>query len=138
MKTSTTTAFLAACTLLATCLLPAAGISAPAQSAATPDESTTEDAVSIQVSPATIVLNRPVKWITIHAEIPYSAVLSDSITLNEIPADSVFADNRGMLVAKFYYSGFADLLAPPSAVMTLAGLTFDGAEFSGSSEVTVR
>jgi len=48
------------------------------------------------------------------------------------------ADCRGELVAKFDEAAVKAIVEPPSATLTLTGMTIDGDEFSGSDTVKVR
>ncbi|MBT8397559.1 MAG: hypothetical protein KJN92_11355, partial [Gemmatimonadetes bacterium] len=82
------------------------------------NQPTAEDLV-IQVAPQTILLGRSAKvgnvWLTIHAEISYSQVLS--VQLEGAGGDIIYptytkADNRGELVAKFDYDEVAEELGP--------------------------
>jgi len=95
-------------------------------------------AVDIQVAPVQIVLKAPTPWLTVHADIPYSAVQSRSVCVNGLDADRVFPDDRGDLVAKVDSDRIKALVAPPSAEITLTGLTTDGEPFNGSAVVRVK
>lgn len=95
-------------------------------------------AVSIQVSPATIVLKAPLQWLTIHADIACSAVDRSTVAINGLDADAVFADNCGNLVAKVHFERIRPLLSTPSAQIVLTGVTNDGVAFSGSATVPVK
>jgi len=94
--------------------------------------------VNIQVAPATIVLKAPLKWITIHADIDYSAVNAASVCINGLDADLVFADDRGDLVAKVSFPRIAPQLLAGSAEIVLTGVTNEGDAFSGSETVRVK
>lgn len=94
------------------------------------------------VSPHVIVLPRQsLNWVTVHAEIPFSAVdTTESVELNGIAATAVFADDCGDLVAKFKWEDVMGLIPTPApATMTLAltGTRTDGIEFTGSETVRV-
>ena len=90
---------------------------------------------SMMVSPNTIVLDK-VSTITVHTNIPYSAVDPDSITLDDVVATGVFWDNCNHLVAKFRV---ADLgLTPGQVTLTLEGTTIDGESFSATDQVRVK
>lgn len=100
---------------------------------------TEDDEVLVQVAPQTFILNTTQSGeITVHAEVPYSAVDTSSITLNGIPVTWTKADNRGELVAKFDESLVEAILEVPSTLLTLTGNRLDGTTFSGSDEVQVR
>ncbi|MFO8080854.1 MAG: hypothetical protein R6V07_11150 [Armatimonadota bacterium] len=94
--------------------------------------------VEIQVAPATIVLKAPCNWVTIHADIAYSSVQRDSVKINGLNADSVFADSCGNLVAKIAFERITELVSPPTAEIVLTGVTTDGVAFGGSEIVRVK
>lgn len=94
--------------------------------------------VAIQVAPATIVRDAPCEWVTVHADIPYSSVNTETVLINGFDADWVFPDNRGDLVAKVEFENIAPSVGPPSAVITLQGVTTSGAAFTGSATVRVK
>jgi hypothetical protein len=100
-----------------------------------------ERIVPIYVSPSTINLQWKGESVTVHAEIPYSQVVSATVTLDGIPVKATFADNRGDLVAKFGVDDvktFLQNIVKPSMVrLTLAGETTDGRAFSGTDLVKV-
>lgn len=94
--------------------------------------------IQIQVSPQTLVLGLQGEWVTVHADIPLRTVASTSIKLNGITASSVFADDRGDLVAKFHQSEIENIVAPPQAVLTLTGNLITGEALSGSDTIAVK
>lgn len=94
--------------------------------------------IDIQVSPATIVISSFGECLTIHADIALSKVDRSSVTLNGLYPYAVFADSRGQLVAKFDVDQVKAIVAPPSATLTLAGLTTDGTPISGARTVPVK
>ena len=99
--------------------------------------------VAIQVSPSMLVLGSPGKWVTVHADIPFGAVdtsLPITITLNGvmIKAVSCFADDCGDLVAKFELEIVQEFAERPSAALTFAGTTRDGAAFTGTATIRVK
>jgi len=93
--------------------------------------------VPIVVSPSTINLQAAGEWVTVHAEIDYSAVEGASVTLNGIPVQATFADSRGDLVAKFLVGDVRAIVEPGTAELTLSGTTRDGGTFSGTDTVKV-
>jgi hypothetical protein len=95
--------------------------------------------VVILVSPQTILLSMDQGGeVTVHAEIYYSLVDTSQFTLNGIPAQSTYVDNRGELVAKFPEAAVKAVIAPPLAILTLNGVTTGGEPFSGSDIVAVN
>ncbi|MGI5816742.1 MAG: hypothetical protein ACOX9R_01460 [Armatimonadota bacterium] len=97
-----------------------------------------EMAVDIQVAPATIVLKAPCQWVTVHADIAYGTVDPESVEINGLEADRVFADDCGNLVAKVDFTSAIEGMTPPAAQIILTGVTKDGEAFSGSSFVRVK
>lgn len=100
-------------------------------------EALAAETVVIQVSPSTIYIGSLGGGVTVHAEIPYSTVAGATVTLNGLPVRATFADNRGELVAKFDLAAVKDIIAPPSAELTLTGLTKDGVPFTGTDIIRV-
>ena len=94
--------------------------------------------VHIDISPATLVLDSPGTWVTVHAQISLSAVDTQSVTLEGIVPDVIKADNRGELVAKFGRETIASIVSPPEATLTLQGLTAAGEPFAGTDTITVQ
>lgn len=94
--------------------------------------------VPIVVSPSAINLESQSTWVTVHAEIPFSAVDREAaVTLNGIAARSIFADDRGDLVAKFAIGDVRGVLDVGTATLTLCGTTLEGDSFSGTDTVRV-
>ena len=94
--------------------------------------------VTIRVAPGTIAINSKGTWVTVHAGIPYTVVDASTVELNGISARFCFADDRGNLVAKFTLADIKEIVAPPTAILTLSGATKDGEPFSGSDTVKVK
>lgn len=93
--------------------------------------------IPIDVAPNVIYLESEGVWVTVHAEIPYSAVDGLTITLNGIPVIYTKADNRGELVAKFDIGDVKAILDAPSADLCLYGITKDGDPFTGNATIGV-
>ncbi len=101
--------------------------------------SRTDDSLGIAVSPQTLILSLDQGGaVTVHTAIRYSDVNTGGLTLNNVPADSTWADDRGNLVARFSERAVEAIVAPPSAVLTLEGAMTDGSPFAGSDSVRVR
>jgi hypothetical protein len=90
------------------------------------------------VSPATIVLSSFAECVTIHTDIPLSTVDRSSVTMNGLVPYLIKSDARGQLVAKFDAALVKAIVAPPSATLTLSGVTITGDSFTGSRTVPVR
>ncbi len=101
----------------------------------------TAEEVVIQVSPSTINLAYEGEVVTVHADIPYSGVVTASLKLNGVEVWWTKADNQGNLVAKFDVDSVKDIIAVPSADLELSGMVEieEGFEvpFSGSDTVKV-
>lgn len=97
-------------------------------------------AVDVQCSPSVVVLHSVAAGdcLTVHTDLRFSSVdRTVPVELNGLPAYSVFADNRGNLVAKFNLTALRELLTLPATTLTLTGVTTDGQVFSGSDVVRV-
>lgn len=96
--------------------------------------------VPIVISPSTINLQWKGQCVTVHADIPYSEVVSRSVTLStlndSISATATFPDDRGDLVAKFSVEDVRRIVELGMVRLTLAGDTRDGT-FSGTDMVRV-
>jgi len=99
----------------------------------------TAETVEVQVAPQTLLLSSEQGGeVTVHVTIPYSHVDTSTLTLNGLAVAWTKADCRGELVAKFDEAAVKAIVEPPSATLTLTGMTIDGDEFSGSDTVKVR
>lgn len=95
------------------------------------------DAITITVSPNTLILDSQGVWVTVHTDIPYSQVDGVTVTLNGIEVAVTKADARGDFVAKFELDAVKDIVAPPEATLVLEGLTKDGVAFTGADTIRV-
>jgi hypothetical protein len=91
---------------------------------------------AMMVSPSTIVLDK-VDMITVHTNIPLSAVDPDSITLDGEDAADVFPDNLGHLVAKFWVE-YLQLVPDAENELTLKGDWKKGSFFRATDQVQVK
>jgi len=78
--------------------------------------------IDVQVSPSTLNLAYEGTVVTVHADIPYSGVVTASLRLNGVQVWYTKADARGDLVAKFRVGDVKEIVAPPSATLTLVGM----------------
>lgn len=92
----------------------------------------------ITVSPKTLVLSSPDTIVSVHSNIPYSAVDVMSLTLNGIDASYTKTDNQGCLVVKFGRADIQGTVSPGQATVTLCGLLSDGEPFEASDTITVK
>jgi hypothetical protein len=102
------------------------------------------ETVGIAIAPQTVNLQFQGEWVTVHADIPFAAVVKGSVALDGISADIETADDCGDLVAKFDMDkadGIRDYLETfveeGRATLTLTGDTIAGSSFSGSDTVRV-
>lgn len=94
---------------------------------------------AVDIAPNALLLGKVQSgWVTVHVEIPFGDVLEGSVTLNGVPVDHAFADDRGEYVGKFPEEDVKAIVSPPSALLTLEGTTVDGETFAGSREVMVK
>ena len=93
------------------------------------------DEPAMMVSPSVIVLAK-VSTVTVHTNIPASAVEADSIELDGAAWTSVGVDSLGHLVAKFEVAALD--LKPGEAILTLSGDFKDGVGFIATDAVSVK
>jgi hypothetical protein len=98
----------------------------------------TDDPIGVAVSPHSLQLglNQGGK-VTVHTSVSYGLVEIGSLTLNGIGVSAAFADSQGNLVAVFSESAVKAIVSPPSAVLTLEGVTKAGEALRGSDTVQV-
>jgi hypothetical protein len=105
------------------------------------DVASAQEQIGIQVSPSTINLAYQGTVVTVHADIPYRGVITASLRLNGVEVWYTKADARGDLVAKFHVASVKNIVAPPSATLTLVGMVEtieeDPVSFSGTDTVRV-
>lgn len=96
--------------------------------------------VNIMVSPNVLALtSRTTADLTVHADVKWALVDAASVTLNGLPALSVFADDCGDLVAKFDRDAVKALAnGSPEITLTLTAVLMDGTEIVGSDTIRVR
>ena len=57
--------------------------------------------ITIRIAPVTLNLKSEGNVVTVHTDVPYSAVAVYTVYLSEVPIQSWKADDRGFFVAKF-------------------------------------
>jgi hypothetical protein len=106
------------------------------------------DDIEIQVAPNVLSLQSNGVWVTVHADIAYSLVVRNSVSLvidsgNDIAPTLCFADDLGNLVAKFPIWAVKELFCDEEgcyddvSTFKLVGETVDGEEFSGIDVISV-
>ena len=94
-----------------------------------------DESPAIMVSPSTIVLAK-VDIISVHTNIPRTAVVDESLRLNGVAPIHVYEDALGHVAAKFAVAELG--LAPGEATLTLSGRFEDGDSFAASDDVRVK
>jgi hypothetical protein len=94
--------------------------------------------VDISIAPCNLVIGEQGEWVTVHADIPYSLVDTNSLEMAGLQPVSVFADARGDLVAKFDQLLIQAIVSPPDAEFTLTGNTKMGQAFEGTATIQVQ
>jgi hypothetical protein len=96
------------------------------------------EAIDITVSPNVINIASQSEVVTVHTDIPYSAVSGATVTLNGLNIYFWKSDNRGYFVAKFVAGEVKGIVeAGTTATLTLSGETRTGEDFSGSDNVRI-
>jgi hypothetical protein len=100
--------------------------------------------ITIDVAPNTLNIESEGTVVTVHTDIPYSAVDGYTVTLNGIAIQSYKSDNRGYFVAKFSMMAVEALVSDDDEILelgeitlTLEGKTTDYDVFAGSQVITV-
>lgn len=94
---------------------------------------------AIAVSPSTLVLSsKSNTCVSVHSNIPFRAVVRNTVEMNGLTPYALFPDSQGYLVAKFHRSDVVAIVAPPSATMTLTGALVTGVEFEASDTIVVK
>ena len=95
--------------------------------------------IEIKVSPNVLNLENQGDIVTVHTDIAYSIVISNSVLLNDVPIDWWKSDDRGNFVAKFEMADIKNLPLDIGGynTLTLIGETKDGDTFIGSQEILV-
>lgn len=98
-----------------------------------------QEVIEIQVSPNVLNLQNHGAVVTIHTDIPYSAVIGSSVSLNGLEIESWKSDNQGFFVAKFdmdEVKDLDDLVIGGYNTLTLTGETGNGT-FTGTEDILV-
>ena len=101
-------------------------------------QDTDVEQIEITISPKALVLG-PCggPWVTVHTDIPYSAVQSSSLELGGVGVAWTKADSLGNLVAKFAEADIEAIVSPPSVTLEMTGQTKLGTLFAGSDTIRV-
>jgi hypothetical protein len=94
--------------------------------------------IAITVAPNVINIASASTVVTVHTDIPFSAVAGATVELNGIEISWWKSDSRGYFVAKFEAGEVKGIVEPgTNARLTLTGETKSGEVFSGSDDVDV-
>jgi hypothetical protein len=98
------------------------------------------DPSTMAVAPSTLLLSKVQSNVTIHTAIPYNLVDVGSLSMEGLCPISAGADLCGDLVLKFDEGAVKalDIVAPPSATLTLIGTLLDGEPFLLTDTVQVK
>lgn len=99
-------------------------------------------ATTIRIAPNMLNIGSSGTVVTVHTSLPYSSVVSASVTLNDLEIQSWKADARGNFVAKFSMSAVKALVTSGAltlgqVTLTLEGITQGGEDFTASSTIMV-
>ncbi|MCD4703265.1 MAG: hypothetical protein K8R64_03040 [Methanosarcinaceae archaeon] len=101
------------------------------------DTSPEPDTIDIQIAPATLNLNLEGPMVTVHADIAYSKVDTNTLELNGVPASDTYSDDRGNLVARFDPTLIRETVDQPEGTLTFTGKMLVGTSFTGEETVRV-
>lgn len=97
-----------------------------------------DDPLEVAVSPQMLLLGAEQTGVVkVHTDIPLSAVDTDTLALNGVPAIGAYADALGELVSVFDEKEIKAIVAPPGAELTLTGEYVNGEPFAGTDAVSV-
>ena len=99
-------------------------------------------AVAIEVAPKTLNLQNQGQVVTVHTDIAYGDVDGWSVTLNGLEIQSFKADDCGNFVAKFDIDAVKAMVETGDLslgvnTLVLTGLTKDGENFEGATEIVI-
>ena len=97
--------------------------------------------IEIQISPHVLNLQKIGTIVTVHADISYNLVDTNTVALNDVPSIFCFPDDRGELVAKFKMKDIGDSIDPDGIGgendFMLTGTTKEGDDFYGNESIKV-
>lgn len=99
-----------------------------------------QETIDIQFSPNVLNIQSNGTVVTIHTDIPFSAVLASGVSMNGVDIQSWKADSQGFFVAKFNMDAIKDLEEleiNEYNTFILEGTKTDGSTFSGTEDVLV-
>ena len=94
----------------------------------------------IDIAPSVLNLSNNGLVVTVHTDIPYSDVASESLYLDGIEIQSYKADSQGFFVAKFSIDAIKEVVKDDvnlNHTFVLNGELIDESTFSGTSEVLI-
>lgn len=98
-----------------------------------------QEVIEIQVSPNVLNLQNNGQVVTVHTNIAYSTVVSETVSMNGVLINSWKADDQGNFVAKFLMEEIVglSLVIGDYNELTLEGVKSDGSTFSGTDSILV-
>lgn len=96
--------------------------------------------ITIRISPVTLNLQSDGKVVTVHTDVPYSAVAVYTVYLSGVPISSWKADDRGFFVAKFLMDDvktISGLVIDDFNTLLFVGLKTDDEPIQGEADVKV-
>jgi len=99
---------------------------------------TAAETITATIPPHVLVLSSAGGSVSVHTDVPFSAVDPSSVALDGIFPTLVKSDLRGQLAAKFNVSDIKAMVAPHSATLTLTGMFKDGTPFAGTDTIQVK
>ncbi len=102
----------------------------------TPTQAASE--INIKITPRALVIASHGAWVTVHSDVPFEDVDTETIELQGIGATRCFPDDRGDLVSKFPQSVIKEIVSPGRQTLTLTGEYKTGDTFEGSDTIWVK
>ncbi|MBN1125208.1 MAG: hypothetical protein JXA82_09375 [Sedimentisphaerales bacterium] len=103
------------------------------------NQSNQGDGINITISPNTLVLDNDGGSVSVHTNIPFGSVNTDTVFLEGITPYLCKADSLGDLVVKVDTADVKAIVSPGQVTLTLTGKLIDGdIPFQASDTITVK
>jgi hypothetical protein len=97
-----------------------------------------DEEITIDIAPYVLNIASSGTVVTVHTDIAYSAVEGASVQLNGVEIAWWKSDSRGQFVAKFNMEDIEEIVnVGEMNTLTLTGVKYVGATFSGTQEISV-
>ena len=99
-----------------------------------------QEEISIDIAPSVLNLSNNGIVVTVHTDIPYSDVASESLFLDGVEIQSYKADSQGFFVAKFSIDAIKEVVKDDvnlNHTFVLNGELIDESTFSGTADVLI-